>query len=91
MSKWHNLFYIHLARNGMANFSQKYNEVGFWAVITAGVSPIPFKVVTIMSGATNQIFWVCDSIISFSRNSIFYSRRSLEFHGHEIKNFIEIS
>ena len=40
----------------MANFSQKYNEVGFWAVITAGVSPIPFKVVTIMSGATNLNF-----------------------------------
>ena len=50
----------------MASFSQKYNEVGLWAVITAGVSPIPFKVITIMSGATNLNFvvFVVASLVS---------------------------
>ncbi len=74
----------------MANFSQKYNEVGFWAVITAGVSPIPFKVVTIMSGATNLNFlgFVIASLVSRGIR-FFIVAGLLNFYGHEIKNFIE--
>ena len=50
----------------MLNFSNKYNEIGLWAVITAGISPIPFKVITIMSGATtlNYAVFVGASLIS---------------------------
>ena len=74
----------------MANFSQKYNEVGFWAVITAGVSPIPFKVVTIMSGATNLNFlgFVIASLVSRGIR-FFIVAGLLNFYGHEIKIFIE--
>ena len=74
----------------MASFSQKYNEVGLWAVITAGVSPIPFKVITIMSGATNLNFVVFVGASLVSRGIRFFIVAGLlNFYGHEIKVFIE--
>ena len=33
-------------------FSARYNEWGAWAVLVAGVTPFPYKVITILSGAT---------------------------------------
>ena len=33
-------------------FSARYNEWGAWAVLIAGVTPFPYKVITILSGAT---------------------------------------
>ena len=34
------------------SFAGKYNEWGAWAVLIAGLTPFPFKVITIASGAT---------------------------------------
>jgi membrane protein YqaA with SNARE-associated domain len=34
------------------DFSQRYNEWGIWVVLMAGMTPFPYKVITIMSGAT---------------------------------------
>ena len=74
----------------MANFSNKYNEIGFWAVITAGISPIPYKVVTIMSGATNLNFAVFFGASIASRGLRFFVVAGLlHFYGHEIRDFIE--
>ena len=33
-----------------------FNEWGFWAVLVAGFSPIPYKVFTIAAGALSMIF-----------------------------------
>ena len=33
-------------------FAQRFNEWGAWVVLAAGVTPFPFKVITILSGAT---------------------------------------
>jgi membrane protein YqaA with SNARE-associated domain len=33
-------------------FRQTYNEWGAWAVLIAGVTPFPYKVITILSGST---------------------------------------
>ena len=72
------------------NFSNKYNEIGLWAVITAGISPIPFKVITIMSGATNLNFAVFLGASLFSRAIRFFIVAGLlNFYGHEVKDFIE--
>jgi len=74
----------------MINFSSKYNEIGFWAVITAGISPIPYKVVTIMSGATNLNFAVFLGASIASRGLRFFVVAGLlHFYGHEIRDFIE--
>jgi len=34
------------------DFASRYNEYGAWAVLIAGVTPFPFKVITIASGAS---------------------------------------
>ena len=36
----------------MAAFNARFNDYGVWAVLLAGVTPFPFKVITIMSGWT---------------------------------------
>lgn len=33
-------------------FAVKYNEYGAWAVLIAGITPFPYKVITILSGTT---------------------------------------
>ena len=38
--------------DAMATFATRFNEAGFWTVLTAGLTPFPFKVITILSGAT---------------------------------------
>lgn len=40
--------------DAMAAFNTRFNDVGFWAVLTAGVTPFPYKVITIMSGWTSM-------------------------------------
>lgn len=42
--------------DAMAAFSERFNGVGFWAVLAAGVTPFPYKVITIMSGWTAMPF-----------------------------------
>ena len=38
--------------DSVQEFAVRFNDVGFWTVLIAGVTPFPFKVITIMSGAT---------------------------------------
>ncbi len=38
----------------MEAFNTRFNDFGFWAVLTAGVTPFPYKVITIMSGWTGM-------------------------------------
>ena len=40
--------------SSMAAFNDKFNAYGTWAVLIAGVTPFPFKVITIMSGWTGM-------------------------------------
>jgi membrane protein YqaA with SNARE-associated domain len=45
-------FYGYLDR--VAEFQERFNEMGFWWVAIAGVTPFPFKVITIASGVTGM-------------------------------------
>ena len=38
---------------GAARFHQGYNEWGFWIIVLKGLTPIPYKIVTIASGMAN--------------------------------------
>ncbi|MFX0547351.1 YqaA family protein [Roseovarius sp. S1116L3] len=40
--------------DAMAEFSTRFNDLGFWAVLMAGITPFPYKVITIMSGWTGM-------------------------------------
>ena len=38
--------------DAMLAFNQHFNNLGFWAILTAGLTPFPYKVITIMAGWT---------------------------------------
>ncbi len=76
--------------DSMAEFSTRFNDMGFWAVLIAGLTPFPYKVITIMSG------WTAMPIGTFVITSIL--ARALRFfivatllwkYGEPIRDFIE--
>ncbi len=71
-------------------FNARFNDLGFWAVLTAGVTPFPFKVITIMSGWTGMPLgtFVVTSIIA--RGLRFFVVAGLLWRfGAPIRDFIE--
>ncbi len=74
----------------MAEFSTRFNDMGFVAVLTAGLTPLPFKVITIMSGWTGMSLgtFIVTSIIA--RGLRFYIVALLLWkYGKPIRDFIE--
>ena len=71
-------------------FKQSYNEIGIWAVLAAGVTPFPFKVITIMSGATqlNLFAFVVSAVIARSLRFFIVAALLWKF-GPPIRDFIE--
>ncbi|MEE4117869.1 MAG: YqaA family protein [Paracoccaceae bacterium] len=74
----------------MATFNTRFNDVGFWAVLVAGLTPFPYKVITIMSG------WTAMPLATFMATSLL--ARGLRFFivaallwkfGAPIRDFIE--
>ena len=71
-------------------FNARFNEYGAWAVLIAGVTPFPFKVITIMSGVTglNLGVFVVSSIIARALR-FFLVAGLLWGFGAPIRDFIE--
>ncbi|WP_170759905.1 YqaA family protein [Ruegeria lacuscaerulensis] len=76
--------------HAMEEFNTRFNDFGFWAVLGAGVTPFPYKVITIMSG------WTGMPLATFIATSIL--ARALRFFvvagllwgfGEPIRAFIE--
>lgn len=74
----------------MAEFNTRFNDVGFWAVLTAGVTPFPYKVITIMSGWTSMplFTFIATSILARALR-FFVVAGLLWYFGEPIRNFIE--
>ncbi|SHI42814.1 membrane protein YqaA, SNARE-associated domain [Palleronia salina] len=71
-------------------FAGAYNAWGAWAVLVAGITPFPFKVITILSGATGlsiPIFIVSSLIARATR--FFIVAALLWKFGPPIRDFIE--
>ncbi len=71
-------------------FSATYNEWGAWAVLIAGVTPFPYKVITILSGTTglNLVVFTIASIAA--RGLRFFIVAALLYRfGEPIRDFIE--
>lgn len=71
-------------------FQERYNEWGAWAVLIAGVTPFPYKVITILSGATGlslPVFIVASVIARAIR--FFIVAALLWKFGTPIRDFIE--
>jgi membrane protein YqaA with SNARE-associated domain len=74
----------------ISGFNQKFNEYGLWAVLIAGVTPFPFKVITIMSGWTSMPFGVFVFSSLVARSLRFFAVATLLYYfGAPIRNFIE--
>ena len=71
-------------------FSQSYNAWGAWAVLMAGVTPFPYKVITILSGSTGLNFWVFMTASIIARALRFFLVAALLWkYGAPIRDFIE--
>lgn len=71
-------------------FRLRYNEWGAWAVLIAGVTPFPYKVITILSGATGLSFSVFMVASIVARGLRFFLIAALLWkYGAPIRDFIE--
>ncbi|MEM6939318.1 MAG: VTT domain-containing protein [Pseudomonadota bacterium] len=74
----------------MAAFSTRFNDVGFWAVLVAGVTPFPYKVITIMSGWTAMPLGTFIATSILARGLRFFIVAGLLWKfGEPIREFIE--
>lgn len=71
-------------------FKERFNNYGPWAVLFAGVTPFPYKVITITSGATGLDFWVftISSIVARALRFFLVAFLLWKF-GPPIRTFIE--
>ena len=81
-------FYGYAAR--FESFRVTYNEWGAWAVLVAGITPFPYKVITILSGATGLHFGVFMVASVAARGVRFFVVAALLWKfGTPIRGFIE--
>jgi len=76
--------------DAMAEFSTRFNDFGFWAVLVAGITPFPYKVITIMSGWTGMPLatFIATSILARGLRFFLVAGLLWKF-GAPIKHFIE--
>lgn len=73
-----------------ASFAERYNEYGVWIVLIAGLTPFPFKVITIASGTTGLNFLVFVVASVLARGGRFFAVAALLWwFGEPIRAFIE--
>jgi membrane protein YqaA with SNARE-associated domain len=72
------------------DFARRYNDWGAWIVFFAGVTPFPYKVITIASGVTQLNFLVFMLASVAARGLRFFVVAGLLYwFGPPIKDFIE--
>lgn len=74
----------------MEGFNTRFNDFGFWAVLVAGLTPFPYKVITIMSGWTGMpiVTFVVTSILARGLRFFIVAALLWKF-GAPVKAFIE--
>lgn len=76
--------------DAVAEFNARFNEWGAWAVLIAGVTPFPYKVITIMSGWTGLSLpvFIVSSIVARGLRFFIVAGLLWKF-GPPIRSFIE--
>lgn len=74
----------------MVEFNDRFNDLDFWPVLIAGLTPFPYKVITIMSGWTGMNFatFVITSIVARGLRFFIVAFLLWKF-GAPIREFIE--
>ncbi|MBO9477152.1 DedA family protein [Shimia sp. R11_0] len=76
--------------DAVAEFSTRFNDFGFWAVLGAGITPFPYKVITIMSGFTGMPLATFMATSILARGIRFFLVAALlRSFGAPIRDFIE--
>ncbi|MEM7076658.1 MAG: YqaA family protein [Pseudomonadota bacterium] len=76
--------------DAMEAFGTRFNDFGFWAVLTAGVTPFPYKVITIMSGWTGMPLGTFIATSILARGIRFFLVAGLLWkYGAPVRDFIE--
>jgi membrane protein YqaA with SNARE-associated domain len=71
-------------------FRHAYAEWGLWIILIKGMTPIPYKLVTIASGAAAFDFWVFLAASIVTRGARFYLVSGLlKYFGPPIRDFVE--
>lgn len=74
----------------MEAFNTRFNDLGFWPVLIAGITPFPYKVITIMSGWTGLPLGVFIVTSIIARGLRFFLVAALLWKfGAPIRDFIE--
>jgi membrane protein YqaA with SNARE-associated domain len=76
--------------DAIAAYAERFNDAGFWAVLGAGITPFPFKVITIMSGASAMHLGLFISTAILARTLRFFAvALLLRVYGEPIRDFTE--
>jgi membrane protein YqaA with SNARE-associated domain len=74
----------------LAAFQGWYAKWGLGVILVKGLTPIPYKIVTIASGAAKFNFWVFMAASVVTRGGRFFLVAALlHFWGDQVKDFIE--
>jgi len=72
------------------SYRAAYNEWGLWIILIKGLTPIPYKLVTIASGAAAFNIWVFVAASIVTRGARFFMVAALLYwFGEPIREFIE--
>lgn len=81
---------FHHKADSFEAFKERFNAQGHWAVLIAGLTPFPYKVITISSGATGMPFATFMLWSLVARSTIFFVIAGLLWKlGLPIRDFIE--
>ena len=84
------IFDVYGKEDAVQAFNQRFNDWGAWAVLVAGVTPFPYKVITIMSGWTGLSIPVFIVASVIARGLRFFVLAALLWKfGAPIRSFIE--
>jgi membrane protein YqaA with SNARE-associated domain len=73
-----------------AAFQAMYAQYGLWIILIKGLTPIPYKIVTIASGAAHFDFAVFMMASALTRGARFFAVAALlRFFGAPVRDFIE--
>ena len=73
-----------------AAFQAMYAQYGLWIILIKGLTPIPYKIVTIASGAAHFDFAVFMAASAVTRGARFFAVAALlRFFGAPVRDFIE--
>ncbi len=77
-------------QNGMDAFRTAYQQWGAWIILIKGLTPIPYKIVTITSGfASYNLFWFV-VLSAITRGGRFFILAGiLNYFGEPLKTYIE--